>query len=63
MRKDHQFNRLTDEERRAFGYKKIEGKQYWFCKQCQSIVRYSSAIDQTTVNRLMANKMICLDPL
>jgi len=39
------------------------GMKAWHCKQCDSIRLFPSSYDQALVNRMMANKLLCLDPL
>lgn len=60
---DHDFREMTDTERVTFGYPVIIGKKYWYCRRCQSVVRYSSDVDQRTVNKLTANSMLCMKPV
>lgn len=50
---DHNFEPIQHE-------RTPKGFQSWHCKQCDSIVAYPLVYDQRTVNRLMANKMMCV---
>jgi hypothetical protein len=38
-------------------------KEFWECKLCDSIVEFPKGMDIRTVNRLMANRMACLEPM
>lgn len=56
--KEHNFIELKEHK-----YKIRPGMTYWICKQCDTIVVYSSILSQRAVNRAMANRMICAEPV
>lgn len=53
---DHNFEEMT-----THTYPIIIGEKYWHCKQCDSVVRYPSSYSQAQINRLMANKLLCVE--
>jgi hypothetical protein len=38
-------------------------RENWECKQCDSIVSFPKGMNVRAVNRHMANRMLCLDPM
>ena len=57
----HNFVLMTQEERIAAGYPKLPGFRYYWCKNCDSVVRYSLRFSERDVNKLLSRcRLFCI---
>ena len=48
----------------TFGKKPEMGKKFWWCKKCDTVVKYPSMYSGSDVNRILnASKLICIPPI